>query len=150
MARPNYPKGTTPKKSWDFPPDIFWITPDGIVIDVIGHLTAIQGHPETFGLHDSPKTKRQVDEVFRDLFAAGWVRGRCSNGTFSFQMERPRGVPLGNSFNMVLEFKGQATGVEVAFSDPEYAQMGKWMTAQDFLGQKFPVAWRINPMRGKK
>jgi hypothetical protein len=150
MAKPNYPKGVTPKKSWDFPPDIFWITPDGGVIDVIGHLTALQGHPETFGLHASPRTKREVDDAFRYLWERGWVRGRFSGGTFSFQMERPRGIPLGNSFNLVLKFEDQATGVEVAFSDPEYAQMGKWMTAEDFLAQKFPVSWRINPMRGHR
>lgn len=147
MVRPNYPKGTTPQKRWSFPPDIFWITPDGVVINVIGHLTAIQGRPETFGLHASPVTKRQIDEAFLDLWASGWVRGRFSSGTFSFQMERPRSTPLGNAFNVVLEFQDHAEEVEVSFSDPEYAPMAKSMTAKDFLLQKFPGSWRINPRR---
>jgi hypothetical protein len=150
MAKPNYPKGTTPRKSWDFPPDIFWITPDGVAIDIIGHVTAMQARPETFGLHKSPTTKKEIDDAFRGLWAAGWVRGRFSDGTFYFQMERPRGKPLGNCFEMVLQFKSDAESVEISFADPEFEPMGKSMTAEEFLDQKFPTSWRINPGRGRR
>lgn len=150
MAKQNHPKGTTPRKSWEFPPDIFWITPDGVVIDIIGHVTAMQAHPETFGLDKAPTSRWEINEAFRVLWADGWVRGRFSGGTFHFQMERPRGKPLGNCFEMVLQWQEDARDVEIAFSEPEFEPMGKSMTADDFLAQKFPMAWRINPGRGRR
>ena len=147
MAKSNFPKGTTPRKSWDFPPDIFWITPDGVAIDIIGHVTAMQAHPETFGLDRGPVSKKEIDEAFHGLWAAGWVRGRFSDGTFYFQMERPRGVPMGNAHELVLRFARYAKEVDVDFFDPRYARMAKRMSAADFMEQRFPIAWGLNPRR---
>jgi len=150
MAKPNLPKGTRLSKKWDFPPDIFWISPEGVTIDVIGHVTAMQGSPDTFGLPASPVSKKEIDEAFRNLWAGGWVRGRFSSGTFSLQMDRPRGTPLGNAFDMILHFQDHAEEVDISFSDPEFESMGKSMAAKDFLEQRFPTAWRINPGRGRR
>lgn len=142
--------GTEPRpEDWNWPPDIFWISPDGTVIEVIGHLTAIQAKPRTFGLERSPVSKKEIDAVFLDLWSRGWVRGRFSDGKFSFQMERPRGDSVAAAFDLVMKFKNHTKWVDVDFSDPQYGRMSTEMKAQRFLGRKFPTSWGLNP-RGRK
>lgn len=126
-----------------FPPDIFWISPEGKVRDVIGHVTSIQGHPEAYGFHAAPETPEDIDVALRGLFEEGWVRGRFSSGIFSFQMERPRGTPMGNAYDLVRVFQKETEGVEVAFWNPAYKTMAKTMTGKEFLGQRFPARWGL-------
>lgn len=126
-----------------FPPDIFWISPDGKYRDVIGHLTSIQAHPEAYGLHAAPDGKNEIQEALDTLFEQGWVRGRYSQGTFSFQMERPRGTPMGNAFDLVFLFEAHAKEVDVNFWDAAFKRMGKSMTAKEFISQKFPARWGL-------
>lgn len=133
----------------DYPPDIFWITPDGKVMDVIGHLTAMQGDPEAFGLASSPVEKDEVDDAFGQLWSQGWVRGRFSDGTFSFQMERPRGLPMGNAYDMVATYRPHVKEIEVEFADPSAWKMRKNFTAEEFLAQKFPGAWGLGSKKRK-
>lgn len=134
---------------WEFPPDIFWITPDGGIMSVIGHVTAIQQTPEAFGLHVAPETREEVSRALNDLWAQGWVRGRFSDGVFSFHMERPRGVTVGNAYDMVAKHSRHAEKVEVDFADPFYFKFAKDFTAGEFLMQKFPSSWQLNPRRRK-
>jgi hypothetical protein len=129
-------------RPFTFPPDIFWISPDGKFKSVVGHMTAIQAHPERYGLHVSPE-RGDMDEVFGHLFGQGWVRGRYSDGIFSFQMERPRGTPMGNAFDMVFLFEDHAQEVEVDFWEPAYKHMAKSMSAKEFMAQKFPARWGL-------
>lgn len=131
------------QRSFKFPPDIFWIAPNGDARDIIGHVTSIQAHPEAYGFHDAPQTKEEIDEALTYLFQEGWVRGRFSSGRFSFQMERPRGTPMGNAHDLVLRFQDQAVEVEVDFWDPKFKLMAKSMTAEEFLSQKFPSRWGL-------
>jgi hypothetical protein len=134
-----------------FPPDIFWISPEGKVRDVIGHVTSIQGHPEVYGFHTAPETPEDIDEALNHLFAEGWVRGRFSSGVFSFQMERPRGTPMGNAYDLVCVFQKEVREVEVDFWNPSYKAMAKSMSAKEFLEQRFPVRWglgRAEPFDG--
>jgi hypothetical protein len=130
---------------YEFPPDIFWISPDGGVYEVIGHLTAIQAKPELFELPSSPKTRAEVDRAFSALFEQGWVRGRFSDGTFYFQMGRPRGLSLAAAHGLVLKFQAQAKEVSVDFAPGPYRP--KDFSVEDFIDQKFPQAWGINPPR---
>lgn len=127
----------------DFPPDIFWISPNGKVRDVIGHLTSLQAHPDAYGLPAAPETSEDIDTALCCLFEQGWVRGRYSSGTFSFQMERPRGTPMGNAFDLVFVYEAQAKEVDVDFWDPAFRRMAKSMPAKDFMAQKFPARWGL-------
>lgn len=146
MPKTRLPFGANPRPDeWTWPPDIFWITPEGVVVEVIGHMTAMQAHPETFGLDRAPTSKRDVDLAFLDLWSRGWVRGRFSDGKFSFQMERPRGLSLSACYDLVLKFEKQADWVDIDFSDHACARMSTGMHAKDFLQQKFPTSWRLNP-----
>lgn len=63
---------------WVFPPDIFWITPDGEIREIIGHLTAMQQAPEAYGFMFPPHTKDEIDYAFSTLFRNSYVRGRYS------------------------------------------------------------------------
>lgn len=69
---------TRKTRKWEFPPDIFWITPDGEVRDIIGHLTDMQQSPEAYGLMFPPQTRAEIDFAFQTLFTDSWVRGRYS------------------------------------------------------------------------
>jgi len=130
---------------YDFPPDIFWLSPDGDAYEVIGHLTAIQAHPEIFGV-DAPKTKKEIDAVFSELFEDGWVRGRFSDRTFHFQMGRPRGLSLSAAHAIVLKCQKHATDVSIDFA-PGAPWPPKDFSVDDFIEQKFPQSWGINPPR---
>lgn len=130
---------------YKFPPDIFWLSPDGGIYEVIGHLSAIQARPELFGLAASPKTRAEIGKAFGSLFEQGWVRGRFSDGTFYFQLERPRGLSLAAAHALVLKYKSHAKEVSVDFSPGPWRP--KDFTAEDFIDQKFPQAWGINPPR---
>lgn len=134
-------------EDWEWPPDIFWISPEGAVIPVIGHLTAIQAQPDTFDLAAAPRTRAEIDAAFRELLGRGWVRGRWSDGRFFFQMDRPRGVPLGNAFALALKFPAHTREVAVEFVDPRFERMSEEMSGQNFLEKKFPLAWGLNPRR---
>jgi hypothetical protein len=142
---PKLPPGTGLRPGeWSFPPDIFWITPDGVLIEVIGHLTAMQAHPDTFGFVAAPEGKREIDTAFQSLFESGWVRGRFSDGTFFFQMGRPRGSSLGGSHSLVVEYASHTNRVMVDFQPPYPPQD---FTTKDFIEQRFPASWGINPSR---
>ncbi len=131
------------KSALIFPPDIFWISPDGKYRDVIGHLTSLRAHPEAYGLSAVPQETGEIQDALDYLFEEGWVRGRYSSGTFSFQMERPRGTPMGNAFDFVFLFESHAKEVEVDFWDPAFKHMGKSMSAKEFMAQKFPARWGL-------
>lgn len=147
-GKPKRPVGTTPRpERFVYPPDIFWISPDGAVVEVIGHLTAIQAQPETFGLAAAPRTRAEIDESFRELFEGGWVRGRYSDGAFDIQLDRPRGGPLGNAYDLVARFARFAQRVNVDFADPRFARAAKEMAAAEFLEQRFPLSWGLNARR---
>lgn len=143
MAKKKKVSKTKRKSVFEFPPDIFWIAPSGDARDIIGHVTSIQGHPEAYGFHAPPQTKEEIDEALTYLFQEGWVRGRFSSGKFSFQMERPRGTPMGNAYDLVRRFQDQATEVEVDFWDPNFKVMGISMAAKEFMAQKFPSRWGL-------
>lgn len=139
----------TQHESWDFPPDIFWITPDGVVKDVIGHLTEMQANPELFSLPSSPETKEEVDAAFETVFSDGWVRGRTEGELINFQMERPRGLPMGNAFDMALKYRNMLSEVAVEFYDPVYWKHRKKMSIDHFLNQKFPGSWGLGSKKRK-
>jgi len=144
--KPKRPPGTTPRPGrWEWPPDVFWISPNGAVIEVIGHLTALQARPETYGLPAAPQTRAEIDVAFSDLFMLGWVRGRFADDTFHFQMGRPRGTPMGNAYYLALKFAEQMGRVDIDFADPAYARMAMALSAKDFLAQRFPASWGFNP-----
>jgi hypothetical protein len=131
------------KRPPEWPPDIFWISPEGKVKGVIGHVTALQARPEAYGLPDPPIGAGAIDRALDDLFEAGWVRGRFSQGTFSFQMERPRGLPMGNAYAMVLLYRDEAKTVQVDFWLAAFSRFGKDLAAADFLAQRFPAHWGL-------
>lgn len=131
------------QEALDFPPDIFWISPEGQARSVIGHLTSIRAHPEAYGFHAAPERETEVQDALDSLFHQGWVRGRWSDGTFNFQMERPRGLPMGWAFEMVLRFQKYASKVEIDFWNPSSKGMEKSMSAEEFLDQKFPKHWGL-------
>lgn len=149
MKKKKLPPGTS-RAPFEFPPDIFWISPDGVVISVIGHLTALRQSPWTFGFSFAPETKEEIEGAFRAVLGGGWVRGRFSSGVTSFHMERPRGTPLGNAHDFVLRFKSHITIVEVDFYDPAWFKAAKDFDVDDFLDQKFPLSWGINPGRRRR
>lgn len=145
MKKPN---GTNRRpKAWQWPPDVFWISPDGAVIEVIGHLTALQAHPETYGFSYAPRTRAEIDKAFHEMFDAGWVRGRFSGGVLHTQMERPRGTSLGNVFDLILKFREHVQSVDVDFANPAYAKMSRELLVAEFMDQKFPGSWGLNPPR---
>ncbi len=131
-----------------WPPDIFWISPEGKVLDVIGHVTSIQAKPEVYGLPATPETTVEIDQALAGLFEAGWVRGRFSHGVMSFQMERPRGLPMGNAHALVLLYQGQVKRVEVDFWLVDFVRLANDLQADDFLAQRFPAHWGLG--RAKK
>lgn len=126
-----------------FPPDIFWISPEGKVREVVGHVTSIQSRPETYGLADAPKSKEEIDETLWGLFKEGWVRGRYHDGTFHIQMERPRALPMENAYILVKKFESEAKSVDVDFWDPAFAKMGVEIGASDFLALRMPHRWGL-------
>jgi hypothetical protein len=129
-------------KVFQSPPDIFWIDPNGFVRSVIGYLSSIQANPGAYGLHAAPKAEN-FNEVKTLLFQKGWLLGSFRSGRFYFLMERPRGIPMGNAYNLVRRFQDQAVGVHVDFFDRRFKFMGNDMTAAEFLSQKFPARWGI-------
>jgi hypothetical protein len=126
-----------------FPPDIFWITPEGKVREVVGHVTSIQARPEVYGLPDAPQGKAGIDQALGILFKEGWVRGRYHAGTFHIQMERPRALPMENAYMLVKKFQSEAEIVDVDFWDPAFARMGMQMSAVDFLALRMPHHWGL-------
>lgn len=73
-------------KTWEFPPDIFWISPDGEIRDIVGHLSAVQQDPASYGFHFPPQTTEEINHVFTTLLMNRWVRGRFSSGQAYFQI----------------------------------------------------------------
>ena len=145
---PKAPLGTTPiPKPWDFPPDIFWINPHGAARSVLGHLTDMRMYPDTFGLPAAPQTKADVQTAFDELFSEGWVRGRWTGDKFTFEMDRPRGLPMGNAYDFVLKFREHGHKVIIDFWLPEYKKYRDEMSVDEFLDRRFPIAWRLNPRR---
>src|SRR5262245_19245077 len=101
---------------WDFPPDVFWISPLGDPLEVVGHLTAMRERPELFGLHAAPRSNDEVDRAFADAWAQGWIRGRYSDGVFFLQMDEPRPEPFERARSVVLRYRRFARRVEVDFA----------------------------------
>lgn len=134
-------KRRRPLPAW--PPDIFWISPEGKVRDVIGHVTALQARPEAYGLPSAPRTPEEIDHALAGLFEAGWVRGRYSHGVMSLQMERPRGLPMGNAHALVLLYQNEVKRVEVDFWLVEFVRFANDLATGDFLAQRFPDAWGL-------
>lgn len=131
------------KRVLDFPPDIFWISPEGEVLNVIGHVSSIQVKPKAYGLRVGPKDLNEIESVFNHLSKQGWVRGRYNSGTFSFQIDRPREIQLANAVDLVYRFQAQAKDVRVDFLDPTFKRKGKSISAKDFLtGCPLCPGWR--------
>lgn len=63
-------------------------------------------------------------------------------------MERPRGLPMGWAYEMILRYRKHASTVEVDFWDPAFKGMSKEMSAEEFLLQKFPKHWGLGDARG--
>lgn len=133
---------------WVFPPDIFWISPMGQVIEGIGHLSMIQGAPKAFGFYESPQSPEEIDQAFTQLWRDGWVRGRFAAPMWSFHMEKPRQDALAVAQGLVRKFRAHGKYVEVDFAlSPN---RGQTFTVEDFLAEKWPSAWRLNPARRRK
>lgn len=112
-----------PTPMWfDFPPDVFWLTPEG-----------------------APETKGEQDTVISDLLGRGWVRGRYTGERFYFEMDRPRATPMKAAYDFVLRFEKHGKDVVVDFPPPHTGFGGKPVLVKDFLDQKFPIAWGLNP-----
>jgi hypothetical protein len=136
-------------KEFEFPPEIFWIKPDGKVIPVIGHLTAIQQRPKFFGFMESPTSAGDADFSFGSLFGDGWVRGRFSlvDGVASFHMARPASAPVANARAFVLKYAAFIQKVEVDFYDPAFFKAARDFTKNEFAEGAFPEWWQLNPKR---
>lgn len=110
--------GLPEKETWDFPPDVFWISLQGEVVEVVGHLTEIMEAPGKFGLAAAPASREEADRAFADLLAQGWVRGRRSGATFHFHILEPRTDALAVSQAFVRRFAGHGRWVVVDFWRP--------------------------------
>ena len=130
-------------KSYEFPPDIFWVSPEGKLLNAVGHVTDIKAKPEKYGFHAAPENKEQIEEYLACLFEAGWLRGRFYSGKFEFQMERPRSIPMEHAYLLVEKYRFQTTKVIVDFWLPEFVDFRKEMTAEDFLALKLPTTWGL-------
>lgn len=133
---------------WAFPPDIFWISPAGQVIEGIGHLSMMQGSPEAFGMMESPQTPSEIDQAFRRLWTEGWVRGRFADPMWSFHMGRPKGDSLAVAQALVRKYRAHGKYVEVDFALS--SDRGQTFTVADFLDERWPSGWRLNPSRRRK
>ena len=100
-------------KDWEFPPDIFWITPDGETMDIVGHLSAIQQDPGAYGFHFPPQTAEEINHVFTTLLRDNWVRGRFSSGEAYFQIWTINKPVLDSIVEFVSKFYGQIKLVAV-------------------------------------
>jgi hypothetical protein len=136
-------------KGFEFPPEIFWIKPGGGVLSIIGHLSAMQGRPSTFGLATSPETREEIEAAFSKLFGEGWVRGRFSlvDGVASFHIARPEAVPVGNARTFVMKYAAFVNKVEIDFYDPALFKAGRDFTKDEFVEGVFPAWWQLNPKR---
>ncbi len=135
-----------PSPMWfDFPPDIFWLTPEGAPVMGLGHISMIQRSPEAFGFHSPPETKGEQDAAITELLGGGWVRGRYTGDRFYFEMDRPRATPMKVAYDVVLRFERHGQDVVVDFPPPYTGFGGKPVLVKDFLDQKFPIAWGLNP-----
>lgn len=138
--RPPAPPGTVPRPAaWEFPPDIFWISPQGQVVEGVGHVSMMQERPEAFGFHAGPQGKREIDFALLGLWHRGWVRGRFAGETFSFQLDRPRGDSLVHAQDLVGRFARHVRWVEVDFGAPGFAPAT--FTRNDFLAARRGL-WR--------
>lgn len=139
-------------KAFDFPPEIFWIKPDGRVLPVIGHLTAIQQRPSLFGFKESPTSAGDVDFSFGLLFEDGWVRGRFNlpDGVASFHMARPASVPVANARAYVLKYAAFIQKVEVDFANASFFKAARDFTKEEFAEGRFPEWWQVNPKRKRR
>lgn len=130
-------------KPYEFPPDIFWISPQEKLMNIIGHVTDIKAKPEKYGFHAAPETKEEVEEYLAKLFEDGWLRGRFYAGKFEFQMERPRSLPMQHAYNLVEKWRDSASRVVIDFWLPQFAPLGKEMDSEDFLAVKIPTTWGL-------
>jgi len=133
-----------------FPPEIFWLDPQGAVVEGIGHLTMLQNDPERFGLAGSPQTPAEIDGAIRLVLESEWVRGRYSlaDRSWYFQIARPGGNVVGNIHALVLEFADHADEIIVEMPWPRWIVLE--ISVKDFIDQKFPSAWGLNPRKTKR
>jgi branched-subunit amino acid aminotransferase/4-amino-4-deoxychorismate lyase len=135
------------KSRYDFPPDVFWISPQGKVFDVVGHLSAIQERPQRFGFYFPPQTHQEIDKAFTSLLEQGWVRGRCSGDTAYFQILTATPESIGLIQDLVLSYRENVKNIAVETLDP----MRAWeFNFSDFIGHRFPSVWQLNPKKGVK
>lgn len=130
-------------KPYEFPPDIFWISPEGKLMNVVGHVTDIKAKPEKYGFHDAPGTNEEIQEYLGCLFQTGWLRGRHYAGKFEFQMERPRSIPMEHAYTLVEKWRAHASKIVIDFWLPEFVNSRKEMTSEDFLALKIPTTWGL-------
>jgi hypothetical protein len=132
------------------PPDIFWVAPDGSVIEGIGHLTMIRQSPELFDVPAPPRTRAEADAAFGSLLRDGWVRGRYSltDKRIDAQIGEASRTPISNLYDFVLRY---AEHVETVRVDATWPRLDfQDFTAEEFLAGKFPARWHMNPRRREK
>lgn len=144
MAAKKKPSAT---KEYEFPPEIFWISPSREVVPVIGHITGLRQDPDRFGLPAAPESKSDIDDALSTLFEGGCVRGRFESEGFRFQMLKPWTFPLSNAHGFVLTWRIHAREVSVDFYDPAFWRFGKTMSVEEFLEPRFPAAWGLGDVR---
>ena len=133
------------KVVWDFPPDVFWITPEGKVIEVIGHLTAIRSDPEFFGFAFPPRTESEVDKVFMELLTDHWIRGRVSGNKVYFQVGAVNRRVMDIIIEFLMAFRDHIDNVIIESAYPVWRS---WeLPIEDILEDRYPVAWRLNPKK---
>lgn len=139
----NAPKGDP----WAFPPDIFWLGPEGQVYSIVGHWTDLKLHPDRYGLPAPPETEEEIELAFSRLLEEGWVRGRFSAGTFYFQMDRPRGAPMRLAHELAMRYQAFTKRVEVDFAHPSFAYLSDELSGIDFLEVNFSKRWGLGSPR---
>jgi hypothetical protein len=136
------------KRRFEFPPDVFWIKPNGQVMPVIGHLTAMQAKPEDFGLPAAPTSDETIDKAFTELWEEGWTRGRYGDGVLHIQMGEPAKTQMEYVRGLVEKHADQVSEVDVDFAHPVYWRMGKVLSATAFVQERWPIVWGLGNSRG--
>jgi len=139
------------KQKWVFPPHVFWISPQGEVLDIIGHLTAIQHDPHEFNLTYPPQTESEIDEAFDYILKEGWIRGRVSEPNVYFYFYRLSRNVLQNITDFLLFYQVPEMWVaNFDFHQPTHKAMPISIPVRDFLEGRYPSYWERNPKKRKK
>jgi hypothetical protein len=105
-------------KNWKFPPEVFWITPDGEVRDIIGHLTAMQEDPASYGFSFPPITKSEISRAFDALLLNRWVRGRLNGDKALFQVWSANNTTIGNIAGFLMLYRPHIKTVVIETGNP--------------------------------